>query len=287
MISVLSWNIQNGEGVDGRVDLPRIAAVIREMGKADVICLQEVSRGLPLEGAGTPDQVAELASLFPRYEVVFGAAVDSDPGGSGRRWQFGNALLSRLPVISLRHHLLPRPAVAAETHMARQAIDVILACGSGRLRVVTTHLEYHSAAQRRAQVQRLRDIEAEACALRLSPPAADAGGPYQGVLPPPGALLCGDFNMEVASEEYELMLSGLAEEGHAIHDAWKNLYPDRPHAPTCGLFDRKQWPQGPHCRDFFFVTGSLGGALRDLRVNQESDASDHQPLWLDLDDRLI
>ena len=196
MICVLSWNIQNGKGVDGVVDLARIAALIREMGDPDVVCLQEVSRGLALEGAGTPDQVAELGALFPEHEVIFGAAVDNDPGGKGARWQFGNMLLSRLPVLSRQQHLLPRPAVADARHMVRQAIDVILACADRRLRVVTTHLEFHSALQRRSQVQRLRDIEKDAWALNRSPPAP-AGGPYDNLVPPAGALLCGDFNMEV------------------------------------------------------------------------------------------
>jgi endonuclease/exonuclease/phosphatase family metal-dependent hydrolase len=286
MICVLSWNIQNGKGVDGVVDLARIAALIREMGDPDVVCLQEVSRGLALEGAGTPDQMAELGALFPEHEVIFGAAVDNDPGGKGARWQFGNMLLSRLPVLSRQQHLLPRPAVADARHMVRQAIDVILACADRRLRVVTTHLEFHSALQRRSQVQRLRDIEKDAWALNRSPPAP-AGGPYDNLVPPAGALLCGDFNMEVGSDEYRLMCSDFAGGGPIITDAWKSLYPDRPHAPTCGIFDREQWPQGPHCRDFFFAAGPLAGAIQNLAVNLESDASDHQPLCLDLDAELL
>ena len=83
------------------------------------------------------------------------------------------------------------------------------------------------------------------------------------------------------------MCSDFAGGGPIITDAWTSLYPDRPHAPTCGIFDREQWPQGPHCRDFFFAAGPLAGAIRNLAVNLESDASDHQPLCLDLDAELL
>ena len=64
MTSILSWNIQNGKGMDGEVSMQRIADVIATMGTPDVICLQEVSRGLALtDDAGAPDQVAELSDL--------------------------------------------------------------------------------------------------------------------------------------------------------------------------------------------------------------------------------
>lgn len=46
-MQIISWNIQCGLGVDGKVDLARIANVMREMGDADIICLQEVSRFNP------------------------------------------------------------------------------------------------------------------------------------------------------------------------------------------------------------------------------------------------
>jgi endonuclease/exonuclease/phosphatase family metal-dependent hydrolase len=64
MIQILSWNIQNGKGVDGEISLTRIVEQIRAMGDPQIICLQEVSRGLPLiEGQPAPDQVLELSDL--------------------------------------------------------------------------------------------------------------------------------------------------------------------------------------------------------------------------------
>ncbi len=47
-MQILSWNIQFGKGVDGAVDLGRIARRSLEFGRVappDVICFQEVAVG--------------------------------------------------------------------------------------------------------------------------------------------------------------------------------------------------------------------------------------------------
>ena len=44
-LTVISYNIRHGQGMDGKVDLPRIAEVIRTSG-AQVALLQEVDRGM-------------------------------------------------------------------------------------------------------------------------------------------------------------------------------------------------------------------------------------------------
>ena len=44
MLTIVSWNIQYGKGVDGHIDLSRIAREILIDGSPDLICLQEVSQ---------------------------------------------------------------------------------------------------------------------------------------------------------------------------------------------------------------------------------------------------
>ena len=44
MLTIVSWNIQYGKGIDGRIDLTRIAREVRSDGLPDLLCLQEVSR---------------------------------------------------------------------------------------------------------------------------------------------------------------------------------------------------------------------------------------------------
>lgn len=280
MTEILTWNIQNGKGADEKISLERIASVIKEMADPDVICLQEVSRSLPLEdGEAAADQIAELSELFSGYEVIFGAAVDAR--GKEGRWQFGNATLTRLPVCSLFQHPLPQPSEPGIKHMPRQAIEITVASAFGPLRIVNTHLEFHSASQRLAQVGRLRSINAEIVANNSSPPLAQHDGPYQTFERPMGCILCGDFNMEIDSTEYSIMLNG---NGHEqLIDAWRVLHPYDEHDPTCGIFDHVQWPQGAHCRDFFFVSGALSTSLREITVNISTNASDHQPVLLKLE----
>ena len=284
MTRILSWNIQNGKGCDGRISLERIAGVIGAMGAPEIICLQEVSRGLVLEtGKAAPDQVAELEQLFPGYEIAFGVAFEARPSGAGSRWQYGNAILTKLPLSMMLSHPLPRPGVENLRHMTRQATEVVLEDGSGPLRVVNTHLEFHSAIHRLAQVDRLRELQLEAIEETAMPPRTDPAGPYRQAARPVDAIYCGDFNMLPGSEEYRRLLDRLVSVDQPFVDAWKRLYPDREYDPTCGIHDRNQWPEGPHCRDFFFAAGRCIAALRTMTVDVGTDASDHQPLMLELD----
>ncbi len=282
MTTILTWNIQCGRGCGGRVDLARIAGVIRAMGDHDVICLQEVCRHTPeLDDGAATDQVADLGRLFPEFEPVFGAAIDraGDPGGPRR--QFGNLILSRLPVVQAFRHALPQPADASVKHMPRQATEVVVprhhnSASGPWLRIVTTHLEYHSKAQRLAQAARLLELQAEITGNQESPPIAPPNGPYAAIPRPASGILCGDFNIAVGGDVYNRLIGG-------GNDAWPLVH-QRPHDPTCGIFDRTQWPQGEHCRDFFFVSPDLVEAVTGLNVDLKTDASDHQPLRLVLSD---
>ena len=135
-----------------------------------------------------------------------------------------------------------------------------------------------------AQIDRLREIQQQTIEAERLPSLSDSNGPYQALSRPVDCVYCGDFNMLYGSPEYRRMLTPLAGEAVPFYDAWTLLHPDRPHPPTCGVHDRAQWPEGPHCRDFFFVAGAGAEALEDLRVDTGTDASDHQPLMLVLTD---
>jgi endonuclease/exonuclease/phosphatase family metal-dependent hydrolase len=282
---IASWNIQNGKGTDGVISLERIADVIKALCDPDVICLQEVSRYLPLGNAiEATDQTAQIAELFPGYEMIFGVAVEASLDGAPPRWQFGNATLTRLPILSVFHHPLPQPAVPGIKHMPRQSIELTVMTPQGAMRIINTHLEFHSARQRSAQVQRLRDIYEETVANAATPPAFDTAGPYQFVNRPIDCVVCGDFNMGTDFPEYAAMLAPLPLSNTTLIDAWRVVHGLQSHDPTCGVYDHVQWPQGPHCRDFFFVNEGLTSTVRELRVDTKTNASDHQPLMLQLAD---
>ena len=62
------------------------------------------------------------------------------------------------------------------------------------------------------------------------------------------------------------------------------IVPAAPRAPTCGLYDRAQWADGPDCRDFIFVTEDLAGRVRRIDVDADTAASDHQPVIIEFAD---
>jgi len=268
--AILTWNIQNGRGCDGAIDLARIARVARTMGEADVLCLQEIARHDPAFADGA-DQVAGLAAQFPGYEAIFGPALSR-----GAR-HYGNLVLSRLPVLQAFNHLLPHPPAGGIKHMQRQAIEAVVQTSAGPLRVVTTHLEYYSATHRAAQVARLRMIQEEV-AQNAAAPAKAAPSPYDPVPRPAALVLCGDFNLAPDDAEYRQLFQP------PLVDAWRRARPGEADPLTTGLFDRVQWPKGGHCRDYFAVTPDVARRIASVDMDAATDASDHQPLRLVISD---
>ena len=288
-IRLLSWNIQWGRGADGRVDLERTRDAIRATGPLDLICLQEVASNFPgLAGGARDDEPAFFADAFPDFEPVFGAGMDV-PDGEGGRARFGNLLLSRLPVGQVFRHLLPSPADPAWPAMPRVCVEAVVEAPWGALRVLSTHLEYYSTRQRRAQVEALRALQAEAADQARLPAAGKESNPAFAVRPrPAAAVLCGDFNSEPGSAEHlalqrPLPASGLAPDTHRPHwvDAWPVAHGARAHAPSVGLHGA-EWPDRAYCCDFFFVTSDLAPRVRALEVLADTAASDHQPVVMEL-----
>ena len=277
-MNIISWNIQAAKGVDGYTRVDRIAAVIRAMGAADVICCQEVVQD---PSSGQSDQVRQLARHFPEHGVFFGPAVDR-PSAAGRL-RFGNLVLSRLPVLHCALHKLPQPADPTTRNMPRQAIEVIVDRDGQPYRIVTAHLEYFSTTQRSAQVAYLVDLYRET-RLRAAKPSLPGGpGLYDSAPETLSTVLCGDFNLTLDSAEYRCLV-GEGCEGAPL-DAWRLAHADAAHAPTCGVFDHAQWQEGAHCRDYFFVAPELARQVSAVTVNIETDASDHQPIKLILGGR--
>ena len=258
MMRLLSWNVQWCRGIDGKVDPARIAAEARRLADPDVICFQEIESEL-------------IAGQFPEYAAFFAWGVDIPERGGTRR-RFGNLLLSRLPVGRVRRHSLPWPDSPASPSMPRVAVEAVIEAPSGHVRVTTTHLEYYSAEHRAAQVGRLRALHAEACGERL---AVDEPGPFRSEGLPAAAILCGDFNFAPDDP-----LRGRIRHAGFV-DAWEALHPGVPHPPTFRVHEREA-DEGPYCCDFIFVTVDLLQRLRSIRVDAQNQASDHQPVVLEL-----
>ncbi|MBE7417656.1 MAG: endonuclease/exonuclease/phosphatase family protein [Ideonella sp.] len=279
-MKLVTWNTQWCCGLDGVVSPRRIVDGARTLADFDVLCLQEIAQGYPRLQGAPDDQPAQIEALLPGYRCFFGAAVD-EFAADGTRQRFGNLIATRLPVARVQHHALPWSADAGVRSMPRMVSVVTLVDPAiGPLRVMTTHLEYYSASQRLAQALALRALHDEACALAAAPPQhCDDGSPFQTKLHTAHALLCGDFNAE-ASDAAVAAICDLAAP-HGLRDAWPLAHGNRPHPPTFRLFDRTYGPVPVAC-DFMFVSGALAARILRIGVDLQTQASDHQPVVLEL-----
>ncbi|WP_201832516.1 endonuclease/exonuclease/phosphatase family protein [Microvirga zambiensis] len=278
-MKIVTWNIQWGLGCDGRIDLARIVRTAKELGDADVFCFQEISSGFAAHDGGE-DQPAIIASLLPGYRPIFRPAVEK-LDENGRLQVFGNMILSRLPVLQIISHMLPWPATPCKS-MQRQALEILVESSFGALRVITTHLEYHSEIHREAQIGYLRTIHEEGEKRSQIGFEDRSEGSYRTMPRPVGTVICGDFNLGPDEKLHRDIQEPYARGVPRLLDAWTVAHGRTPHAPTTGVADFKQWPQGPHCRDYFFVTENLTERVAQVQVDVETTASDHQPLMLEL-----
>ena len=141
-IGVATFNIWHDAGGHWPVRRALLVAALRAA-DADVIALQEV-----LEDAkkGLPNQAETLASDLGYPQVHF---VAPEPDGAPRR--YGNAILTRLPVIEVaRRRLEPLSDY-------RTAIRVRVRTGSGPVDIVATHLAWQPEAAA-VRAQQLADL---------------------------------------------------------------------------------------------------------------------------------
>lgn len=279
-MKLITWNIQWGLGMDGRVDLARIVAEARRIADFDVLCLQEVAEGFSdLEGYDGGNQFAELAALLPDYTAVEGVAVDL-PGDGGRRRRFGTMIFSRLPVGRILRHALPWDADETTRNMPRILLEAEVQTAFGPMRVMTTHLEYFSAPLRNAQVTAIR--EAYRCAAARSRQAPQPGkGPYAGGGGPAASILTGDFNMPPDDPVKRSLSAPLPGDLAGLVDAWETLHPGEPHPSSFCIADQKYG--APHCCDYIFVSSDLVPRLRSITYDTATRASDHQPSFVFLE----
>jgi endonuclease/exonuclease/phosphatase family metal-dependent hydrolase len=269
-MKLLCWNVQWCRGVDGVVDPARIAREARRFADPDVLCFQEVAAHFPeLPGSRDEDQPEVLLQNFPRFQAAFAPAVDLP--GSVKRKQYGNLLLSRLPMGRVLRHSLPWLAASDVPSMPRVALETLIEAPFGALRVITTHLEYYSKAHRAAQIERLGEIHQEAMVARL----AVKDGVFQAPHRPASAIVCGDFNLPPQDALHRRMLE------HGFVDAWQALNPGRPHPHTFRIYEHDEG-ELPYCCDYVFVTPDLVPRLREVRVDGATQASDHQPVSVTL-----
>lgn len=159
---VMTYNIHHGEGLDGKVDLERIAQLIRSE-QADIVALQEVDKGV--ERTARRDFPRELAELTG-MTCVFSNNLHHQGG------EYGNAVLTRFPIKSVTnlHYRMVKP------DEQRGLLQVRLEARGRELVLLDTHLDFQKDG-----VERLMKVDQIRSVLERDYP----GKP---------AILCGDFN---------------------------------------------------------------------------------------------
>jgi endonuclease/exonuclease/phosphatase family metal-dependent hydrolase len=179
-VRVMDYNLHNGFNTDGRLDLEALAQIIEES-DADIIGLQEVSRGWAINGSA--DMIQWLSN---RLEMPYAY-------GPTEGLQWGNAILSRYPIVSLEEGSLPPESLRLRRGYMLTEIET----GAKNLQVMNTHLHHVAADSETRQVQVPVLI-----------------GAWNGA---PRTVLLGDLNAEPDSPEMaQLTAAGLSDVGGII-----------------------------------------------------------------------
>jgi endonuclease/exonuclease/phosphatase family metal-dependent hydrolase len=293
-MKLASYNIQYGFGADGRCDLERAARVVAG---ADVVALQEVERFW--RRSGGEDQPERLGRLLPDHYWVYGPAFDMDASfrdESGRlvnrRRQFGTMLLSRLPIAWSRLHLLPMQRTLEPLNTQNAALECLIRTPAGPVRFFSIHLAHIGAGERLGQIDFLLDRHAR---------ASLEGGPWSGADDEPerdwthgeaepecpqAAIWMGDFNSEPGSAEHlrivgdnpyhpgAAYLAGFADAAIAVDPGHGRLYS---HVTDIGGRTMRRR------LDYCFVGAPLASRIRSHRIDTDEQASDHFPVFVDID----
>ena len=144
-LRVASYNIHQCVGRDGRRDAARVAQVLREVA-ADIVGLQEVDAR---PGPGTDSMQMQYLADTLGLHAIAGPTIFRHDG------TYGNALLTRRPILDVRHVDL-----TVYRREPRGAIDAVVDLGGEQARVIATHLGL-LPGERRIQVRRLLDVLGE------------------------------------------------------------------------------------------------------------------------------
>lgn len=165
-LKVFSYNIRHGQGMDGKINLERLAKIIKRE-NPDLVALQEVDKNC--KRSGNVDQAAELGRLL-KMEHAFGKFMSYQGG------EYGMAVLSRFPIAKIVRHQLPE---GAEPRCALE-VKVTPKRWCKPLSFIGIHLDWTKGDFRPKQVAKLVDLKG-------------------------AVILAGDFNAERGSNTLKIL----------------------------------------------------------------------------------
>lgn len=237
-LRVLCYNIHYSQGMDGIYDIERLAAVINRS-KPDLVALQEVDVGVRRSGRiHEAQRLAELTGMAVRY-----GPTQHYEGGL-----FGNAVLTRLPILDVLIQPLPyTESTPDRVTYPRGAIAVTVRGPDKKpLRFISTHFQHNVPEDRVAEAKAINSLFAD-----------DATS-----IP---TILAGDMNATPDSEPIQILL-----------EKWANATDD-PASPTAPS------PKPRSRIDYIFYRPSSPFRVIDAKVIAEVMASDHRPVQADFE----
>ncbi|WP_093049418.1 endonuclease/exonuclease/phosphatase family protein [Salipaludibacillus aurantiacus] len=166
-IKVMTFNIRHGLGMDRRINIGRIAKAIK-LANPDIVGLNEVDRHFSSRSY-FKDQLFELADLL-EMSSAFGPAITVKIPFMSGRGQYGNALLSRYPILS--REVIPFNFIKG-VFEGRSLLQTAIQIDEKVVRVCVTHLSFNPF---------LRKIQTDFIAQRM----------FGNTFP---SIVMGDFNM--------------------------------------------------------------------------------------------
>jgi endonuclease/exonuclease/phosphatase family metal-dependent hydrolase len=237
LLRVITYNIHRAIGVDRRFRPERIAGILRHYG-ADIVMLQEVDEGAPRSRElNLAKELAEAAG-YPHFALGHNVSL--------RRGRYGNATLSRFPILRERNIDLS----VAESWIRRGCQHTTLDLnGSGhRLEVFNLHLGL-SARERNKQIELLKRSQE-----------------FSSVDPETPVLVAGDFN------DWRSLLQPVFTNGLGFGCATERKRGPYRNIPTYPSFS----PQGG--LDRIYHRGLKLVSAHSCRLQAARVASDHLPV---------
>ena len=239
-LRVMTYNVHGCVGMDGKHSPHRIARLIAQF-NPDVVALQELDMGR-LRSHGH-DQ-AKIIARYLRMDHHF------HPAWKLEEEQYGDAILSRLPMRLVRAAGLPSPPGQPGSE-PRGALWVSVDVDGAAVQIINTHLGL-GRLERQTQSRALLDRE-----WMLHP---DFNG---------ACVLCGDFNTLPGTGVYRRFR-------RRMHDAQKSIEGHRPKKTWFG-----RYPLGRI--DHVFVSSPVQVIKVEVpKTGLSRVASDHLPLIVDL-----
>lgn len=194
-LTVMTYNIHHGKGMDGKVNLHRIAQVIKQS-EAELVALNEVDRNFSSRSYYV-DQADWLANELD-MNMVFGPSLSLEDHSR----QFGNAFLSRHPILSSKNHPISFGHSLIE---ARSLLEINLSINGKPVKAYVTHLSQLPLAHRKQMNFIIKKISDQSDTI----------------------LLFGDWNMIPKSRAWNRLTEHVVDVWYTVNQTKGATYPSK------------------------------------------------------------